>query len=199
MSDNGVEIVDKTIVYDGFFRLTRYKIRHRLFGGGMGAVIDREVFERGKAAVVLPYDPVRDEVVLLEQFRVGALVAGRPPWLIEIVAGIIESGESAEDVARREAQEEAGLELGRLERIGEIICSPGGCTETFTIFCGEVSSENAGGLFGLDHEGEDIRAFTLSFEETYERLKSGEIDNAASVIAVQWLALNRESLRRRWQ
>lgn len=197
MSEDGVEILDETVVYEGFFKLTRYKIQHRLFGGGMGSV-EREVFERGAAAVVLPYDPKRDEVVLLEQFRVGAMVAGRPPWLIEIVAGMIEPGESAEEVARREAEEEAGLTLGRLERIGDVIVSPGGCTETFSLFCGEVDAENAGGLFGLDHEGEDIRAFTLSFEETYERLKAGEIDNAASVIAVQWLALNRESLRQRW-
>ena len=198
MSENDVEILDKTIVYDGFLRLTRYKVRHRLFGGGMGSV-EREVVERGAAAVVLPYDPVRDEVVLLEQFRIGAMVAGRQPWLIEIVAGMIEPGESAEDVARRETMEEAGLRLGRLERVGEFIVSPGGCTETFTIYCGEVDAENVGGVFGLDHEGEDIRAFTLSFDETLERLKSGEIDNAASVIAIQWLALNRADLRRRWQ
>ena len=85
-----------------------------------------------------------------------------------------------------------------LERIGEVIFSPGGCTETVSIFCGQVDSENAGGIFGLDHEGEDIRAFTLPFDEAYGRLQAGEIDNAASVIALQWLALNRESVRQRW-
>lgn len=199
MSEDDVELVDNSVAYDGYFKIHRYSLRHRQFGGGMGAVIDREVFERGKAAAVLPYDPVRDEVVLVEQFRIGAYAAGRPAWLVEIVAGIIEPGEDAADVARRETEEEAGLQLGQMERIGEVIFSPGGCTETVSIFCGQVNAKNAGGIFGLDHEGEDIRAFVLPFDAAFERLRTGEIDNAASVIALQWLALNRGDLRQRWR
>ncbi len=198
MSEEGVELIDKTIAYDGYFKIIRFGLRHRQFRGGMGTRIDREVFERGSAAAVLPYDPVRDEVVLLEQFRVGAFAAGRPAWLIEIVAGMIEPGEDPADVARRETAEEAGLQLGRLEAIGDVIMSPGGCTETVALFCGQVDAADAGGIFGLDHEGEDIRAFTLPFDKAYDRVRSGEIDNASSVISIQWLALNREDLRRRW-
>ena len=129
-TDPRIEVLEKIPAYRGYFRVDSYRLRHRRFDGGWTPVLEREVFERGHAAALLPYDPRRDEVVLIEQFRVGALAAGLDPWLIEIVAGIIEPGEAADEVARRETHEETGLNVGRIERIAEVFVSPGGASET---------------------------------------------------------------------
>jgi ADP-ribose pyrophosphatase len=193
-----VELVEKTTPYDGYFRIGRYRLRHRRFDGGWTEVLAREVFERGHATVVLPYDPARDAVVLIEQFRIGAYAAGLAPWLIEPVAGIIEPGETPEDVARREAVEEAGCKITELEPIGTVLSSPGACSEVHHLYCGRVDSEGVGGLHGLDHEHEDIRAFTLPVDTALERLARGEYGNASTVITLQWLALNRERLKKKW-
>jgi len=146
----------------------------------------------------LPYDPRRDEVVLIEQFRVGAYAAGVDPWLLEIVAGIIEPGETPERVARRETEEEAGLTVGRVEQLAEVFVSPGGATERVTIFCGEVDSSGAGGLHGLPSEGEDIRVLVRAFSEIPAALAAGAFTNAPVLIALQWLAANRDRLRQAW-
>ncbi len=195
-----VEIVDRTRVYDGHFKVDKLRLRHALFRGGMGDVVQRELFERGHAAAVLPYDPVADAVVLIEQFRVGAHVALGDGWVIEVVAGMIDGDEGAEDVARREAVEEAGVTLGRVEPIGRVMATPGGSSECFDLFCGEVDSADAGGIFGLDEEGEDIRAFVEPWAVAAERLRRpGLVMAAPALMALQWLALNREGLRRRWR
>jgi len=197
-TDKDVETVERRTVYDGYFRIDRYRLRHRLHAGGWSGEMTREVFERGHAVGVLPYDPVRDEVVLLEQFRVGALAAGWTPWLIEIVAGIVEEGETAEDVARREAMEEAGCQVAELVHLHDYLVSPGGTSESVTLFAGRVDSAGAGGIHGLDHEHEDIRVFTLPADEALDLLARGSIRNALAVIALQWLALNRNELRKKW-
>lgn len=195
---DAVEILERETVYQGFFRLDRYHLRHRTFAGDWSPELTREVFERGHCAALLPYDPRRDEVVLLQQFRLPALAAGCEPWLIEIVAGIIDAGETAEQVARRETQEEAGRETGRLEEIGTFLMSPGGATESIALYCGEIDAEGAGGIHGLPEEGEDIKVFALSAEEAFAKLRGGEISNAIAAIALLWLEINRPSLRRRW-
>ncbi|MBZ0324796.1 MAG: ADP-ribose diphosphatase [Alphaproteobacteria bacterium] len=197
-TDKDVKTVERRTVYDGYFRIDRYRLRHRLHGGGWSGEMTREVFERGHAVGVLPYDPVRDEVVLLEQFRVGALAAGWAPWQTEIVAGIIEDGETAEDVARREVTEEAGCRVADLVPLCEYLVSPGGTSESVTLFAGRVDSAGVGGIHGLDHEHEDIRVFTLPADEALDLLARGAIRNALAVIALQWLALNRNELRRTW-
>lgn len=191
------EIVETTTCHRGFFRLRRYRVRHELFGGGE-VEITRELLERGHAASVLPYDPVRDAVVLLEQFRIGAVHSERGAWLLEFVAGIIEEGESAECVVRREAREEAGCELGELVPIGRFILSPGGSSEELTLYCARVDAGGLGGIHGVAAEGEDIRVHVVSFAKAMELLAAGRIDSATSIIALQWLALNRERLRARW-
>jgi ADP-ribose pyrophosphatase len=196
--DDRVRIVERSTPFQGYFRIDRYRLRHRRFDGGWSDEIQREVFERGHAAAVLPYDPARDTVVLIEQFRIGAYAAGLEPWLIEIVAGIIEPGEAAAEVVRREAREEAGCEIGALEPVGSFIMSPGGASETLSLFCGRVESAGAGGLHGLAEEHEDIRAIVLSSDKAIARLAAGEIANASAAIALQWLALNRERLRATW-
>ena len=197
-SAQDVELIEKTTPYDGYFRIDVYRLRHRRFGGGWTEVMSRELFERGHAAVVLPYDPVRDAVVLIEQFRIGAYAAGLAPWLIEVVAGIVEPGETPEAVVRREAVEEAGCELADLEPIGTIMPSPGGCSEVLHLYCGRVDSAGGGGIHGLPHEHEDIRAFTLPLDDALARLARGEIANASAMMTLQWLALNRERLKKLW-
>jgi len=139
---------------------------------------------------VLLYDPERQQVVLIEQFRIGALSSNRSPWMIEIVAGIIESGETAEDVAIRECEEEAGVVVEDLQYIGKYFCTPGGSSESIQLFCATVDSENIGGIFGLEHEQEDIRVFTMPIADVKHSLDSGEIENATTIIALQWLLLN---------
>lgn len=195
---DAVEILERETVYQGFFRLDRYRLRHRTFAGEWSPELTREVFERGHCAALLPYDPKRDEVVLLQQFRLPALAAGHEPWLIEIVAGIVDPGETAEQVARRETREESGREAGRLEEIGTFLMSPGGASESIALYCGEIDAEGAGGIHGLPEEGEDIEVFALPAEEAFAKLRGGEIGNAIGAIALLWLEINRPSLRRRW-
>ncbi len=118
----------------------------------MSGEITREIFERGHAAVLLPFDPVRDEVVLVEQIRIAAYDTSESPWLLEMVAGMIEAGETVEDVARREALEEAGLEVGRTKPILSYLASPGGTSERLSIPVGEVDASTAKGIHGLAEE-----------------------------------------------
>lgn len=192
-----VEILERSTVYDGFFRLERYRLRHRLYRGEMSPVLTRELFERGHAVAILPYDPVRDEVVLLEQFRIGAIHDSNP-WLREIVAGIIEPGESREEVARREMEEEAGCKLLDLMPIQTYYVSPGGTSETVSLFCGRVDAAGVGGLHGLEDEVEDIRVRPVPFEEAMALVRRGEINSAAPIMALQWLMMNRDWLRSEW-
>lgn len=198
MQRDGVEIEKREELFAGYFRIDRYHLRHRLFAGGMSASFTREIFERGHAAAVLPYDPLRDEVVLIEQFRPGALAAGFHPWLIEPVAGIIDAGETAESVARREAVEESGCVIGDLVPVHHYLTSPGGTSESCALFCGRVDSSFAGGVHGLDSENEDIRVMAVPFAQARAWLDEGRLNNALTIIAVQWLALNRDKLRARW-
>ncbi|HEX9583946.1 MAG TPA: NUDIX domain-containing protein [Gammaproteobacteria bacterium] len=198
-ADRTVDLIEKRTVFDGYFRIDRFRIRHSLHDGGMSDPLDREVFERGHVAAVLPVDPVRDEVVLIEQFRIGPYAAGWYPWLLEGVAGIIGDGETAEDVARREAMEEAGCEITDLVPVIRYLSSPGACTETVDLFCGRVDAGRAGGIHGLDEEGEDIRVVVYSLEAALALLEAGKIVNGKTIIALQWLALNYDRLKDRWQ
>jgi len=192
-------ILEREIACQGFFRIDRFRLQHELFAGGWGEPLTRELFERGHAAAVLPYDPVRDQLVLIEQFRIGALEAPGGPWLMEIVAGMIEAGEQAEQVVRRESVEEAGLEIGRCEAICDYLVSPGGTSERVALFCGEVDASLAAGIHGLAEEGEDIRVSTVGYADAVEMLASGQLNSASVIIAMQWLMLNRERLRARWR
>lgn len=198
MTRDDVDILESETVWQGFFRVDRLRLRHRLFAGGWGRPVVREVFERGHAAAILPYDPVRDEVVLIEQFRVGALTAGAEPWLVEIVAGIVEEGESPEDVVRREIVEEAGCAAIEILPVMEVFTTPGGSSERISIFCGRVDAADVGGVHGLDGEGEDIRVFTETPEAALRRIVDGTITNVTAVAALQWLALNKTEIQTRW-
>jgi ADP-ribose pyrophosphatase len=201
MSDEALEILGRDVAYQGFFRIDRYRLRHRLFAGGWSAELTREVFERGRAVGVLLYDPARDAVVLVEQFRLPAHLAGFSAWQLEIVAGLVDhDGESEVDVARREALEEADIVLdGEIVPMHRFLTSPGGTTETVSIFCARVDSAKAGGVHGLADEHEDIKVVVKSFRETMRLLRAGEIENVFTLAALYWLAANRADLRRRWR
>ena len=196
--NEAVEILEKTVCYQGFFRIDRYRLRHRLFSGEWGHPIMRELFERGHAAAVLPYDPERDEVILIEQFRIGAMDAPGGPWLLEIVAGIIEADENPEDVVRRESVEEADCIIADLIPLYDFLVSPGGMTERIALFCGRVNTADAGGVHGVKDEGEDIKVHVVSLDTALLYLKSGKINSASAIIALQWLALNRDQVRTSW-
>lgn len=189
------EIIEEAPLYRGFFNLSRIRLRHTLFRGGWSEPLDRELFHRGRCVAVVPYDPKADRVVLIEQFRIGALRVKDDPWLLEIVAGAVEEGESPEEVARRETLEEAGCAIQELIRIGEFFATPGGCSERITLFCGLIDSEGAGGVHGLAEEQEDIRAFPVDFAEAMAFVAQELIDSAIPIVGLQWLALNRERLR----
>ncbi|GHG61633.1 ADP-ribose diphosphatase [Alishewanella longhuensis] len=158
----------------------------------------REIFERGQAVVVLPYNALTDEVVLVEQFRVGAVGQSQSPWLLEAIAGMIDPGQSAEETAIREAEEEAGLQLTELWPMLSYFSSPGGSTEKISLFLGRLTMPVKSGLFGLDSEHEDIKMHVIARTTAMQLLASQQIDNAATVIALQWLALNLPQVQQQW-
>ena len=192
------QVLRREAVFQGHVRVDRVTFRHTLHRGGWSAPLTREVMDRGHAAVVLPYDPARDAVVLIEQARAGALNDPAGPWTLEAVAGIIDQGETAVTTARREAIEEAGLTVTDLARVGDILVTPGALTERFEIFIGRIDATGVGGIHGLDHEGEDIRVLDVSFDAAMAMVADGRVRVSHTVIALLWLAVNRSALRARW-
>ncbi len=189
----------KEVAYAGFFRLEKYWLTHTLYNGGWSEEICRELFVRGRCVAVLLYDPHADKVVLIEQFRAGAILDPDKAWLIEIVAGAIEEGETAVEVAHREALEEAGCIIQELRVISEFYTTPGGAAERITLFCGKVDSTKiVEGVHGLAEEQEDILVRTVDFAEAYRMVESNEIDSAIPILAIQWLALNKQALQAQW-
>ncbi|MDN3609140.1 ADP-ribose diphosphatase [Vibrio ostreicida] len=192
-----IEIISKETLFQGFFRMIKYRFRHKLFAGGWSQVIEREMFERGHAVSLLPYDPVTDQVVLIEQIRVGAL-EHESPWQLEIIAGMIDTGELPEQVARREAMEEAGISVNDMIKVTSYYPSSGGCSEKLDVYIGKVDAFTAQGIHGLDYEGEDIRVQVVDRDTAYQWVVDGKFENGASIIALQWLQLNHQSLREKW-
>jgi ADP-ribose pyrophosphatase len=198
MQSDGVEIIARETAYQGYFRIDRYKVRHRLFAGGISPEIRRDVFERGHAVAVILYDPDLDAVVLIEQFRIGAFTAGFPPWVTEIVAGIIDAGEQPDAVAQRETLEETGCEILDLIPVYRYLVTPGCSSESVSLFCARVDARKAGGIHGLKDEGEDIRVSVVPVAEALHELNSGRVNTSLGIIGLQWIALNRDMLRKRW-
>ncbi len=199
MNRDDVDIIEKSNAFEGYFRVDRYCLRHRLHDGGTGPELVREVFERGHVAAVLPVDTARDEVVLVEQFRPGAFAAGWLPWLLECIAGVVEAGESTEAVVRREAREEAGCELAELLPIGRFLSSPGASSETVALYCGRTAAQGLGGVHGLREEGEDIKVHVLAVRDALALLDGGRILNAKTLVALHWLARRYPSLKQSWR
>lgn len=199
-SHDDVQLLNKTKAYAGFFQIESYQLKHKKFSGEWTPPLTRELFERGDAAAVLPYDPEQDVVVLIEQFRIGALRKQASPWLIELVAGIIdENDQSPEQVIHREAKEEVGLYLGQVEPIHQYWVSPGGSSERMYLYCAEVNATLAPAYAGVEHEDEDIRVHVVPADDAFAGLAAGTIDNAITIMALQWLQLNKDRLRESWR
>lgn len=195
-----IEIVEETMAFDGFFKLKSLKLKHALFAGGQSGIIERELCVRGDAVGVLLYDPQLQKFAMVEQIRIGVLGRSQSPWLLELVAGMLDKdGEDCAAVARRETIEEAGLDIAAMEPVMEYFCSPGGSTEFFTLFCGKVDLTSVEtGIFGVAEENEDIRLHILDVDQVIEALNQGVVNNAMTIIALQWFQLNKPRLDRLW-
>jgi ADP-ribose pyrophosphatase len=193
-----VEILEKKTCYEGFFKLIRYRLKHSLFAGGWSKELPREVLERGHAAAVLPYDPIQDDVVMIEQFRPGAIGHPDGAWLWEIVAGILEPGEEPSEVVYREAVEEIGCPVSDIIPICDFFVSPGSTSETTALYCGRVDATQASGIHGVASEYEDIQVHVIPFSTALEMLNAGKIRFAPAVIGLQWLALHHNEVKARW-
>lgn len=198
-NEHDVELLHEDLLYQGVFRLARYHLRHRLFNGEWSGTFTREILERKSAVGVLLYDPILDHVVLIQQFRAGALDRAGSPWLLEVVAGVYDPDEPPADVAKREALEESDSKILDLYPICEYFVSPGGSNEYLHLYCGRIDASASGGIHGLADEHEDIRAFALSADDAFQCLKDGHIKTSPAIISLQWLQLNREWLRKLWQ
>lgn len=193
------EVLKREVCHRGFMQLERLQLRHKLFAGGWSEVIERELLVKDQAVGVLLFDPAREEVVLVRQFRVGALGATQSPWLLELVAGMVGEDEELIEVASREAQEESNCSPENLTEITSYYNSPGTSNEKISLFCGQVDASAAGGVFGLAQEHEDIEVVILPLDEVIAAVNAGLINNAMTIIALQWLQLNKEELLRRWR
>jgi ADP-ribose pyrophosphatase len=190
-------------VWDGRFPLDIVRFRQRRFDGATSGQRTWELWRRGRAAALLPYDPIADAVVLIEQFRLPALAAGLDPVLVEIPAGLLDRPEPAEATARRETQEEAGLAVDQVETIGEFLLTPGGSDELVSLFVGRVrvpATDSAGiaGMAGLAVENEDIRVRVWPAAEAIEAALAGRFPNVVTMVALLWLAARRDRLRQEW-
>ncbi|MEZ5489798.1 MAG: NUDIX domain-containing protein [Gammaproteobacteria bacterium] len=190
-----LEVLSRERVYDGFIPVDVLQLRHRLFAGGWSETMRRELAIRPAAVGVLLYDPRRDDLVMVKQFRTGVLDADHSPWLLEIVAGLADADEAPIEVAKREAREEANCAITEVIPICEYFNSPGWCDEKINLFCARVDAGQLQGIHGLDAEHEDILIVSVPLPQAVEMIATGEINNAMSIIAIQWLQLNRERLR----
>jgi ADP-ribose pyrophosphatase len=200
MKKTDIRVLDRETLFQGWMRLERWRIQHPLFQGGESRAFTREVMLRNNAVGVLPYDPVRDRVCLIQQFRAGSFAGGADPISTEIVAGLMDKDEDGEGVARREAMEEAGITIKRLTRMGGGFTMPGSSNEYFTFFCGEADlPDTASKIFGLVEEDENIRTLILPREEAIRKLDDGSVtNNLPTLYALTWLARFGEKLRKDW-
>jgi len=193
------EIIDAANVFARYLRIDTFRFRHRLFSGEWSAVRSYDVLRRGRAVAIILYDPDRDSVVLVEQFRLPALLAGSSPWQLEAAAGMIDTDETPEMVAIRETREETGLGLiGEPIVIQRYLPTSGGSDESVVLFCGRVDSALAAGVHGLLEEHEDIRVAVKTLAEIEAMLEAGAIESAHTLIALHWLSRHRDRLQQLW-
>jgi ADP-ribose pyrophosphatase len=194
-----VDIIEAQKAFEHFLRMDVFRFRHRLYSGEWSPVRTYDVMRRGPAVAIVPYDPLRDSVVLVEQFRLPALLAAATPWQTEIPAGLIDAGEKPEAVAGRELIEETGLAFtGDPIPIQRYLPSPGDSDESVFLFCVRVDASTAGGVHGLAEEGEDIRTTVKTIAEVEALLDAGAIENGHTLVALYWLLRHRDHLRRQW-
>lgn len=196
-----LEIIKEETVYKGHFDLKKIHFRHKLFSGKFSGEVVRELLVKGEAAALIAYDPALDNVVLVEQVRIGAYQpnSDRTPWLLELVAGMVDKGnENPAEVAKREAQEEAGIEVKEVEHALSVWDSPGGQFERLHLFLGLIDSAKVGNgsIHGLEEENEDILVHVVPRSQAFQWVEQGKIDNVIAVIGLQWLQLNYQKYRR---
>lgn len=195
---NDVTVLEQTTAYKDYARVERLTLSHRLFAGGRSPEITRELFISGDAVMVIPFDVADQSVLLIEQFRVAPLHHGEHPWIFEGIAGRIDTDETPDVVARREALEEAGCDLGVMEEIGGFYQSPGIFAEHITYFCARADLSAAGGLYGLEAEDEDIRAVIVPLDEALTAVDNNRIVSAPTALTLLWIARNRARLEQEW-
>jgi len=195
-----VRIAHQETVYQGFYQVQKLKLQHRLFNGGWSKELQRELVVRLPAVAVLMYDANSDEVVLIEQFRVGGMAHEDGPWQLEMVAGMIDTEETSEQVAVRECEEESGAMIAEsdLELVCKYLVTPGGSNESLAIFCAPVDASQLSGVHGLPTEGEDIQVQVIERQALWQMLQQGQLTNAATIIAAQWLQLHYPRLKTQW-
>ena len=199
MSEKKFSVLLREVLFQGFFRVDRVHVQHDRFDGTPSAVFTREVFHRcAKVAGVLLFDPQHDKVVLIEQFRPAPALNKENPWMMEVVMGMVDAGETPEQAARREALEEAGCEIQTLHPIANYYSSPGGTTEYIHLFVGRITTQAEGGIFGVTSENEDIRAHVLDATRAISLLYANKIRDAQTLVALQWFAMHHTDLRSRW-
>jgi len=188
--DRRVQILQrKEVFHRSVLRIDEVQLQHQRFDGSMGPPITRLVLERGDSVAVLPHDPVNRVVLLCDQFRPPTVAHG-PGWLFEIPAGILEAGEDVEACARREMIEETGYSVDALDRIATLYLSPGGSSERIHIFHGRIALRaDAADTGGIESEGEDIRIIRMPVDEAFAKVRAGELLDAKTVVALQWLEL----------
>jgi nudix-type nucleoside diphosphatase (YffH/AdpP family) len=193
-----VAVVNSRMAYSNFYAMQEFDIRYRKFNGEMGDLLERATFVGFDVAIVLPYDPVLDCVLVVEQFRIGPYARGAEyPWSLEPVAGHIDVGEPPEQAAKRECEEEAGLTLHELEPIAAAYPSPGASSEFYYCYLGLCDLTGTdGGIAGLESENEDILSRILSFDALMDFVDTGQATNQPLILAAYWLARNRDRLRR---
>ncbi len=194
-STKSFNIQSRESVYNGFYQLEKVSMRFQLYNKNWSPVVERELFQRGDAAGVLLVDPDTSQVVLVEQFRVGA-IAAEDPWLLDIVAGGIEAGSNPVQTVVKEAKEEAGLDVSALWPIMNYYPSPGACSERIFLFYATVDANQAAKFAGCEQEHEDIRVVTVSISEAIDALKQGKIVSSPAIISLQWLEQNQHNLKK---
>jgi ADP-ribose pyrophosphatase len=194
-----IRLESSEIGFSRFLRVDVVRFRHRLFSGGWSGERTYDVVRRGDAVAIVLYDPERDQLVLVEQFRLPPLYSGCSPWQIEVVAGLVEPDEPDEAVARRECREETAVEpIGALIPIQRYLPSPGTSDEGVTLFCGRVDAGQASGIHGNPTEDEDIRVVVKDWAEIAAMLDTGKIDTGHTLVCLYWLLRQRDRVRAAW-
>jgi ADP-ribose pyrophosphatase len=194
------KVVSQQTVFDGFHKLQVIELQPRsMRDGGWADKMEREMFTAGPYSTVILYKPETDEILLNEQFRIGAFMAGADdPFLFECPAGMIDDGETPEQAAIRETLEETGCEIKELELVGSYYTSPGCLDEEAFVFLGRIDSVQTGEIFGVEEEGEEIRTHLLPAQKVFEMLDNGFIQNCSSALALNWFARHKDGIRKRW-
>ena len=197
-SKKDVDVLKDECLYKGFFEMRKLTLKHKKFNGQWSNPMTREMMVRNDAVCVLLFDPAADKVLLIEQFR-PTMLRSESPWLLELVAGMVEEGETDEEVARRESLEEAGVVVKRLEYMFKFVPSPGGLVEYLRMYAGEFDSSSVDltKTHGLDDENEDIKLHLMTSDEAIALLEQ-DVENASTIMGLQWFTLNKTKLVKRW-